>query len=317
MLRGGALAAAVVLLAVPSAVRADVPPQPEVSLYYSNITAARVNPLGLVDYATFSLRGRMYVSDSDVATQNFVGIGVVPALSPAWGRLGGIVEIQPLTILRFYAQYVFVGYFGSFDLFASFPSAASDYSDTDIDQQAATPGREAYATFGGELTLGATLQLKLGPIAARSQFRAVHSNYKVERDDRVFYDQIVDTLVPNNGWYLTNDVDVFYLHDFDESFQLALGVRYTYTHAFYNGSHYEPAELALGVPLPDNDIHRLGPIVAFRLDSDPGARFDNPTIMLLAQWHLQHRWRTGADVTVGLPYIALGFLFRGDLLADR
>ena len=38
----------------------SVYPQPEISLAYNNLFAARVNPLGLVDYARFSLRLRLY-----------------------------------------------------------------------------------------------------------------------------------------------------------------------------------------------------------------------------------------------------------------
>lgn len=302
------------LVVAPSLAEAQVPAQPETRLFYSNLFAARVNPLGIADYARFTFQYRLFEDDSPILAQNYVGAGVSMALSPAWGRVGPIVEVQPLSILRLYAQYVFVGYFGSFNLFASFPSASSDFSDTAI-REAPDAGRGSYATIGGELTLGATLQMKIGPIAARSLFRAVYSSYDMERGDRVMYDQIIDIAVPNDGWYLTNDLDLLALIEFDDDIQLAMGGRYTYTHAFYEDSHFQPGEdreLA-----PDNDIHRLGPIFALRLDSDPGARFDNPTIVLLAQWHLVHRFRTGADVTVGLPYLALAFTFQGDLLADH
>lgn len=309
------LALVLLVSVAPSIARAQtVPPQPETRLFYNNLTAARVNPLGLADYARFTFQYRLFEDDSPILTQNFIGAGVSMGLSPAWGRIGPIVEIQPLTILRLYAQYNFVGYFSSFNLFASFPSASSDYSDTAI-REAPDMGRANYATIGGELTLGANLQFKLGPVAMRNFFRAVYSNYDMERDDRVFYDQIIDIAVPNDGWYVSNDLDLFALIAFDEDIQLAMGARYTYTHAFYDDSHFQPGEdrdLA-----PDNDIHRLGPIFALRLDSNPGGMIDNPSIILLAQWHLVHRFRTGADVNIGLPLIVVAFTFRGDLLSDH
>lgn len=169
----------------PGAAAAQVDPQPEVALSYENLVAARVNPLGLVDFARFSLRLRMYESDSDVLKQNYVGLGVAPALSPAWGRVGVLAEVQPLTILRLYAQYDFVGYFSTFNLFASFPTASADYSDTAIRDRTEEPGLASYATYGGMLTLGATLQVKVGPVAARSLFRAVHTSFDVRAGDRV------------------------------------------------------------------------------------------------------------------------------------
>ena len=302
------------VLGTVSGAQAQVPDQPEVSLHYNNLLAIRVNPLGAVDYSQFSFRFRLYENDADIFKANYFGIGVLPALSPAWGRIGAIVELQPLSILRLYAQYTLVGYFGSFDFLASFPSPNVDYSDSAIDAQTATPGLQSYDTYGGELLIGATLQIKIGPVAARSLFRAVYSHYALERGDRVFYDGIVDMVIPNEGWYLTNDVDLFYLIDIDRDLQFAIGGRWTYSHAFFDDGHYLPSE-AMG-PRVDNDIHRLGPIFALRLDSDPNSRFDNPTLLLLAQWHLQHRWRTGADVHVAAPYVALAFIFRGDLLAD-
>jgi hypothetical protein len=314
--RGGLLGGLAILwvAAAPAVASAQVEPPPPVSLYYENLVGGRVNPLGLVDFARFSLRLRLHESDAAILAQNYVGIGVAPALSPAWGRLGALVEVQPLSILRLYAQYDFLGYFSTFNLFASFPSASSDYSDTTIRDRTALPGLGSYATYGGMLTLGATLQMKLGPVAARSLFRAVHTSYDMRRGDRVFYDQIFDMLMPNDGWLVTNDLDLLAVFDV-EQYGFAVGARWTYSHAFYDERHRQPGEDP--AELPNNDIHRLGPLVAWTLERNPGTRFDRPTLILIAQWHLVHRWRTGADVTVALPYLALAFKFQGDLLADR
>ena len=38
-----------------------------------------------------------------------------------------------------------------------------------------------------------------------------------------------------------------------------------------------------------------------------------PTLYLLAQWWVKHRYRTGQEVSQGLPMIVLGFSFTGDL----
>jgi hypothetical protein len=126
----------------------SVAPQPEISLYYNNLTAVRYNPLGLVDFFDVSLRLRLFESESDVSAQNFVGLGVSGGISPAWARIGAIAFFQPLTILQLYAKYEIIGYFSSFDLFASFDSADADYSDTTIEARGANPTTANYSTFG-------------------------------------------------------------------------------------------------------------------------------------------------------------------------
>jgi len=288
----------------------NVAPQPELSLYYNNITAARYNPLGLVDFFDASLRLRLFESDSDVAAQNFVGLGIAGGISPAWARIGGIAFIQPLTILQLYARYVFIGYYGSFDLFASFDDADADYSDTTIGNRAEDPATPAYATYGGEFAAGARVQMKVGPIAVRNHFRGIYVSMDMQRNDVVFYDQIQDMLMPNDGWIVVNDFDALFVSDFG----FVGGVRWTYSHAIYNDGHY--ASGMSPVVAENNDIHRLGPLLAYVFHDEPFTRFDKPTVLLLAQWHLVHRWRTGADVHVGVPYLGLGFKFEGDLLGE-
>ena len=301
------------VLSQASTALAQVDPQPVRSIWVRNLAAVRVNPLGLVDFAYGSYRFRLYASDSDVLKQNFVGVGVAGGLSPAWGRIGLMAEVQPLTILRLYAQYEFIGYYGTFDLFASFPSATSDFSDANIDARANQAGTEAYSTTGSLLTLGATLQLKVGRIAVRSLFRAARTNYSLRAGDRVYYDQIYDMLMPDNGWMVVNDLDVLAILN-PASTQLAAGLRWSYSHSFYNEDHFAPGEDSESAP--NNDVHRIGPLLAWQIRNVPGARFNKPTLILLAQWHLRHRWRTGTDVTQALPYIGLAFSFEGDLLGD-
>ncbi len=311
MPRSLAIACALTFALSASATAQTIRPQPEAEIRYQSLTAARVNPLGLVSFLDMTGRFRLYRDESAILTQNFAGIGMTGGLSPAWGRVGVLAEIQPLTILRLYASYELVGYFSSFNLFASFPSASSEFSDTDIRERVSQPGLASYATYGGQLTLGATVQVKVGPIAARNLFRAAHTSFAMRDGDRVVYDQISDLLVPNDGWFVVNDVDVLGVFDFG----LAIGARWTYSHSFYDASDYAPSDDPSRAP--DNDIHRLGLITAYTFEDNQGARFDRPTLILIAQWHLVHRYRTGADVHVGLPYIALAFQFTGDLLSPR
>jgi hypothetical protein len=295
---------------VPSSARAQlVDPQPEVSLYYRSFTAARVNPLGLFELFDTSLRLRLFESDADALRQNFVGIGATMGISPAFGRIGVLAEVQPLTLLRLWASYELVGYFSSFGLMASFPSATSSFSDTTI-RDGGAMGRPGYATYGGQLTLGASFQARLGPVAVRDNFRAMHASFGLRAGDQVFFDQTFDLQLPNDGWAVVNDADVLWVSDFG----LVIGARYTVATPLNEDRHFVPGEDRAPA---QNHVHRLGPLIAYTFERNPNARFDAPMLLLLAQWHLVHRFRTGQDVDTGLPYLALVFQFQGDLLADH
>ncbi len=45
-----------------------------------------------------------------------------------------------------------------------------------------------------------------------------------------------------------------------------------------------------------------------------GAKFNTPTVFVLVQWYLKHRFRTGADTSQALPLIGVGFQMTGDFL---
>ncbi len=294
-----------------SPAQAQVLPQPDRELAYQNLLAVRVNPLGLVDLAELSFRLRLYRSESDALTQNFVGLGIAPGVSPAWGRIGVLAEVQPLTLLKLWASFELIGYYGSFELMASFPSASDEFSDSAIEDRAGDPATESYATTGRQLNLGATLQAKAGPVAVRALFRAFRASFDLREGDRVFYDQLFDVLVPNDGWTLVNDVDLLWV----SSFGLNAGLRWSLAEPLYDENrHYARGEDANAAP--SNSIHRLGLLAAYTLSSTPGGRLDTANAVLIAQWPLLHRWRTGADVSGALPYIALALQLRGNLLAD-
>lgn len=287
-----------------SEARAELPKQPEHAVSYRNLTAARINPLGLVDVFRLSYRHRLYEHDSLVLRQNYVGLGLAGGVSPAWYRLGPILEHQPLTVLRLWASYTLVQYFGTFNLLASFPDASADFSDTAVERRADEPGTKNLATSGTELTLGSDFQIKVGPAAVRVFTRAYRADMDLRDGDNTFYDQFYDVLMPNGGWVLTNDTDLLWVSDFG----LVAGVRYSYAKPFYEERHRG------GPTGPSNVLHRAGPILAYQLGDTTTGRSPQPTLVLLTQWHFEHRWRTGRDVSRSMPYLGLAFVLRGDLL---
>lgn len=288
---------------------------------HRNTFALRVNPLGLLYEGRFMYRLRLYESDSLALRDNFIGIGLTPIASPAFIRAGAYVEVQPMTVLGFWASYTFVQYFGTFNLFQSFPTASANYSDKEITRLGMQPngpvnggaggGAGEYVTNGTELSIGADFQVKVADIVLRSRARFVRADMRLRDGDTVFYDQFYDVLAPNRGWYFTNDLDVLYQ---SPNKRLAIGARYTATAHFYEARHF-----AAGEAIQSNNMHRVGPFGGYTFKIDDGATFNNPTVFVLIQWWLQNRNRTGTatnpdGVSQALPLIGLGFQMTGDFL---
>lgn len=291
----------VLLLAL--AAPAAAGPPPAQSLTYQSLTIARVNPLGLFELAEIGYRARLYDSNNPLFENNFVQLGARVILTPGLARAAAMLRVQPLSVFQFWAEYEVGGFFGNFSMLQSFESADAEASDTVLEQR-----EEAglnYATTNSQLALGSLLQAKVGPIAVRSLARFIRPNVDIEEGDTAYYDIAYDVVIPNRTWALNKDTDLLFVTDFG----LAAGVRWTFTHVFSDAADFAP-------PREDNPnvpMHRLGPIVAYTFWDEPGTAFNAPTAILIANWWLQHRYRTGQDVTQALPYIVLGFRFSGDL----
>lgn len=297
------------LAATPSSAQmlSDMAP-PQHRIVHRNTFAVRINPLGLIYDGRLSYRHRLFESPSVALRDNFVGIGVAATASPAFGRVGGYVEVQPLTVFGLWATYDVQKYFGTFNLLQSFPSQNSEFSDQTIRDLGGLPQGDAgrpYGGFGTNLTLGANLQLQLGPIVVRDGARLIQPRFTLRTGDTTLYDQLYDVLLPNGRFTLINDLDVLWRTNWG----LAAGLRYTASVPFYG-----PENVPTGQAPIDNSSHRAGPFITYRFFDDDGAAFNQPTLALVINWWLKHRYRTGAEISAGLPYIALAFNVVGDLL---
>ena len=268
-------------------------------LWYSSATFARVNPLGLISYFKLGYRRRLEISDTAFGRDTYFFIGPSLQVSPAFGRIGVHAEIEPVALLRFSATYEFVGYFGSFDQIMGFPGSNVNFSDSEL-ARLGDLGNNAQR-LGGVFTASAQFKFKLGPVAVRSTLVAAQYDLALPTGDLTFYDQTYDRLVSDGGWLIQNDNDVMAVLE-----HLRAGVRYTYSNSFH-----ADAELEGDGAIPH---HRLGPLFAWQFhDHNDRARRDRPTIFVVAQWWLQHPYRTGQDSHQGLPLIAAGLSFEGDL----
>lgn len=271
-------------------------PPPADRLWHSNSVFLRVNPLGLIEAYKLGWRHRLSTSDSVLLRDTSTLLAANVLVTPAWGRVGAYAEVQPLAILKVFGDVSAVGYFGTFDQVLSWDDPSARYSDQTIQAE----GDRAAATTGWVATAGGTLQLKGGPIAIRDTAQATRFDVKLPDGDVVFYDMYWDRLAPDEGWMLLNDLDALFMTD-----QLRLGARFT-----------SSLNLTDRVEGADGSTanHRLGPMLAWQFRNDPpGKPFNRPTVFVLAQWWLAHPYRTGEEQPAGLPLIAAGFAFDGDL----
>lgn len=277
---------------------ADTPPDRH-SIRYGSALVGRLNPLGARLSTDIGYRYKLYEeAENPLWKSAHIGAGASTILTPGLARLGFYVEAEPIGVLQLRAIWEWVQFFGILGHGREFNSPEDDYSDTAID--AGEDAGLGDAAGGWHLNLEAVLRAKVGPVVIRDTFRAV---YQKQQDSfgPYWYDPYYDILHANEGWYIVNDADVIALL-LDE--RLIVGARYTMIHSFYDD-----------VPeTDDTPTHRLGPVIGWRFYKDPTMAFDEPTIILLANWWLKHPNRTGRDVDQAFPWLALVFAFKGDLL---
>ena len=280
-------------------------PYPAERLLLRNISLIRLNPLGLFDELRLTYRRRLYDHDSVALRDNFAGAGVVGVITPAFLRGGPSVEIQPASVLQLTASYEWIRYFGTFNFLQSFPSARADYSDTTLKERGDVGLN--YSTSARELTLTALLQAKVGPVAVRSSTRLIRTDANLIAGDRTYYHTLYDIMAPAHGWLVANDSDALFVG----RKRLAIGARYSMVHALYDDDDF-----AQGKPRSTSNtpIHRLGPFAAYTFYDDPNAAINTPTLVVLSQWWLKHRYRTGADVSQAMPFVVVAFSMTSDLL---
>ncbi len=278
---------------------AEWAPAPEWRLQYSNSTFARVNPLGFIDVFRLGVRRRLSASDSLLLkdTSAFAGLSVIA--TPAFARVGGTVEIQPLSVLRVFGGADVGGWFGTFDQVASFADPTAAYDDRTLADLGAA-GRTA-ATTGSSAWGGFTLLAAAGPVVARSTTQVIRYDLALPGGDVAFYDQYWDRLAPDGGTQLLQDNDLLVLAG-----KGRVGVR----HTFSNDLVGAPGDGGLA-------HHRVGPLLAWQFSDRTRGPSIAPTAFVIAQWWVQHPYRTGAEQPAALPLIALGFSLQGDLWTSR
>lgn len=286
-------------------------PIPKVRIAISNLLVGRVNPLGLEDQLRVGVLKRLFVDSAMAMRDNYAGVSLAPRLSPAYVKVGPSFELQPLSMLNLRFTAEVMQWFGTFNTLQSFGSPLDDYSDTTM--RANNGAGLSYRPHGVHIFLEPTVQLRVGPVAFRNRLSIEWFHMALRPGDRTFYDISLDTMVENGGFVIANDMDLLYLHRFNRwpTTQLAVGARYSVVQPLYSKEAYRPGEDPNVNP---NGQHRLGPILALTFFDRGYIHFNKPTLLIIVNWYVQHRWRTGADVSAGAPYAVIGFAFTSDFI---
>jgi hypothetical protein len=289
---------------------------PKHSVVYTSLVSARINPLGLEERLWIGYQRRLYSKNKTILNGSNVGIMFRPIVSPAIALLGATLQFQPAAVLRLRATYSYVAWFGTFQFMQSHQSPHDDWSESRLRAQA--DNNENYSTTGQQVELEALVQARFKQLALRSTTVANYNSYKLRGDDDLFYDIRIDALVPNNGWVLFNDTDLIWLQDIKgpRNPSIIAGGRVSVIKAFYPDRVYEPGDV---IEDPNGPQLKVGPELGYVFYDRPqrNPRFNRPTLLLIPQWNILHRYRTGRDVSTALPTIAIAFVFTGQLWAKN
>lgn len=284
------------------------------SITYTNLLAPRVNPLGLENRLWIGYQYRLYDKNKTILNGSNIGIFFRPIVSPAIALIGATLQLQPAAVLRLRATYSFVQWFGTFQYMQSYKSPNDDYSETRLGAQ--TDFQESnYTTNGHQVELEALVQARYKGLVIRSATFGIYNNYDLRGDDDVFYSVRYDIMAPGQGWMLSNDTDLLWLQAMKgpRKATLMAGARASTLMPFFKDEVYEEGDDAENNPIGPQ--FRVGPALGYifydRPDRHP--RFNRPTLLLMPQWSIKHRWRTGRDVKTAFPTIVIAFVFTGQL----
>jgi hypothetical protein len=313
-------------------------PPPETRVVLNNLTVLRLNPVGLEDQIRLGWQQRIADQASPFLRDNFLFVGIAPRLNPAFIKIGPSIEVQPFSLFNLRVGFEYIHFFSTFGFLQSFGSAVADYDDkllavcaskaeevlkkcvsTDaagLPLQSPTAPLN-YPASGVHLMIEPTLQGRFGPVAIRNKLAIEYWYMRLPGDQRVFYDVTLDTLVPGNGWVVTNDLDVLFV----TKFRLMVGARYSIVKPIYEADDYR---FSVDRSAEDNTVQRLGPLLYYTFFDRGYTGFNKPTLLLVVNWYVDHRYRRGqAPAQIlpavfvqhpAMPYIILGFSFQSDFI---
>lgn len=214
-------------------------------------------------------------------------------------RFGPVLEFSPLLPIGVTLGYDRVQYWDPFGALQAFPSPHAAYDDDTLRWRRKTD--LTYSAGGRVFHIEPSLSFSIGPFVASDRFSIQYWRIDLRGGDRVFYEPREDTLVARKGTLAGNDLDLI----LTPAGSLVIGARYTWLHAVYDDSDFDPSDADFFNP--NTPQQKLGPIFAF-IHKPQDSRWLHQTVgVLTIQWHLRHRWRAGENVSQAIPYVWLGF----------
>lgn len=166
-----------------------------------------------------------------------IATGITNALTPTQAKVGGWVELSPLSILDLRAGFDPAVYFGTFDSLMGFGSYGEAF---DPDSRKARGGAKAGAS--ARMYLSPTLKFKAGPIVGSAG--AEFEWWRSSAQGGFFYEPTRDTLLKSDGDRLLTTTSV-------------LMYQWTGAGSFSVGGLHTMARVA---DAPDNRIQKVGAI---------------------------------------------------------
>jgi hypothetical protein len=273
----------------------DKPKSPfesEAPLSISDLTILRLLPVGFENQAQLILR-RAIPGEGLMALNRHVSGALSLKINPAYAKIGPVVEIQPIALLKMRLGYEFVNYFGTFGFPHSYPAPNWDYL---ADLQNAKPD-EGYVSRGHHVYLEPTVMLAAGKGVLMSKWSFEYWNIDLKPGDTVFFDPTPNGLVPGRGWVISTDTDLLRAGS-----RVSVGLRYSGVWPQFAAD--QASNPAAG------SRHRLGPVAAITFPrKSPAAVIQQPTLVTLVGWYLNGDFPSAASRT----FIVLAFSFTTDL----
>jgi hypothetical protein len=284
---------------------ASTPPRTDIPTRRLNVDhffAGGYNPIVGEYRVRVTHKQRLGLSEELLWRDTFLSLGGQARLNPCYGGVGPFVEWQPIALFNLKALAEVYGVFGTAGMLQSFRSPLDEYSDA-LQGARATAG-ESYATTGWHAMLQPTLQAMVGPVAVQNVLTVDYFGMRLRGEDTLWYDAGPDTLLPGRGFTLTEEVNLAYIAG-----PLTVGGTFRYILPLYSEEHFRPGEDRRAV---DNSNMRMGLLAAYTFFDGGYSSFNHPTVFVMANWHLHHRYRTGAETAQAIPFIAVGFSAQQD-----
>lgn len=237
-----------------------------------NTLGASVNLLGLQNNFECSWTWKLGRPSNPLLSGAHVAVGLNDSLSPAYNRLGGWVEVSPLSVVDLRVGWEPAVYFGTYASLLEFTGYDDEY-DQDT-RKARNPG--SFAGMASRLYFAPTLKLKLGRLIAVGS--AEIESWRAGGDTTFFYEPTRDVILRSAGDSLFASTALLLWEVPTEN----------------GGSWlFGPVHNRVDVPdAPGNRIDRIGAVVIRDL-AERRFGVGHPTVILNVQYYITDRYKEG------------------------